>query len=140
MKRQKALALGTALSIMLTLSACTSVQEEQEAARVITALPTEVQGCTFLCDLDTAPRITMSSARFELKRMAALLGATHVVETLNYPQRLNRMTWDVGVALSGRAYLCPEGLGPKVNNPQGELKMPEFMPHPSLNSDQPLFN
>ena len=140
MKRQKVLALGTALSLMLTLSSCTNVQDEQEATRVITALPTEVQGCTFLGDLDTTPRITMSNARFELKRMAAKLGATHVVETLNYPQRVNRMSWDMGVALSGRAYLCPEGLGPKVNNPQGELKMPDFMPQPSLNSDRPIFN
>lgn len=145
-KHSRALCKSTLGALMLSallLGGCISPEQmkanEEMANSVITALPTEVQGCTFLGEVDARPRMSIATTRYELKILAAKLGATHVVETLSYPQKLNRLTWDYGVALTGRAYLCPEGLGPKVNNPQGELKMPDHMPQPTLNSESIFF-
>ena len=64
--------LGTiGLSSALLLTACVSPaemqQQEQLAAKVITALPTEVQGCTFLGNVDAQPRMSIGNSRFELK-------------------------------------------------------------------------
>lgn len=140
---RRMIALGAMLMVGLGLNGCMSPEEAQNnerlASSVVTALPLEVQGCTFLGEVDARPRMTIANSRYELKILAAKLGATHVVETLSYPQKLNRMTWDYGVALTGRAYLCPEGLGPKVSNPQAELKMPEHMPQATLNNESIFF-
>lgn len=140
MKRKTVLALmvGAVLGSM-AVSGCTSSAKEQQAQSVITALPTEVMGCTFVGNVDAPPRMTIETARFDLKVKASELGATHLVETYSYARQMNSLAPEVGVALSGRAYICPEGLGPKVNNPNGRLKMPDFMPQPTLNDDDPHF-
>lgn len=123
----------------ILLSACTSAYDEAAAQRVITALPHEVRGCTFLGNVDTAPRITIENARFDLKLKAATLGATHITESYAYAQLLNRLSSDMGIALSGRAYACPQGLGPIVSNQQAQARLNYDLPQPSLNDDDPYF-
>ncbi len=97
------------------LSGCVSDFERNIAYKVITSLPQEVEGCEFIADVDTTPRATVNNARFDLKLQAAKLGATHVVETHAYAAPIGLyFSPDIGVALSGRAYICPEGIGPKI--------------------------
>lgn len=117
--------------MLLVLNGCASPEQSQMAAQVITALPHEVKGCTFIDNIDARPRMSLASTRFDFKLKAAQLGATHVIETIAYPERTNKLSWDYGIALSGRAYKCPLGIGPTANNPEGELKAPEI-PQPSL--------
>ncbi len=106
------------------MTACISQEEIDEANLVVTAMAVEVQGCTFLGDVDVSPRATMGNARFELKRKAALLKATHVVEINAFCAPIGPFP-DFGYAMTGRAYWCPEGLGPKVSIPQANLESPE---------------
>lgn len=127
------LSLSTAL-----LSGCMSEQDIAAAEGVITALPTEVEGCTFLGNVDTVPRVVITNARFDLKLKAASLGATHVVETFAYPALLTG-GWDYGVALSGRAYLCPQGKGPILPKKEAELPAPDMPTPPSVNFDDDWF-
>lgn len=136
--RSLPLILGACFSAAL-LSACTSAHDEAMAERVITAMPTEVRGCTFLGNVDTAPRMTIENARFDLKLKAASIGATHIIESYAYAQLLNRLSSDVGIALSGRAYRCPEGLGPITNETKGQARIPYNLPQPTLNDDDPYF-
>ena len=113
MMRKTVLLLGLAGSLLL--SGCVSDFERNIAYKVITALPQEVQNCEFIADVDTTPRATVNNARFDLKLQAAKLGATHVVETHAYAAPIGLyFSPDIGVALSGRAYICPEGIGPKI--------------------------
>lgn len=98
-----------------SLSGCVSDFERDIAYKIITALPQEVEGCQFIADVDTTPRATVNNARFDLRLQAAKLGATHVVETHAYAAPIGLyFSPDVGVALSGRAYICPEGSGPVI--------------------------
>ncbi len=123
-------ALLTAAACLLC--SCVSPQEEAAAARVITALPQEVAGCTFLGDIDSYSRATIGAARFEIKLQAAHLGATHMVEMHVFPQLMGP-SFDFGYVLTARAYKCPLGLGPKLANPQAQLPTPELPPPPSVN-------
>lgn len=123
----------------LLLTGCVSDQEIASANSVITALPTEVEGCTFLGNIDTLPRMTITNARFDLRLKAANLGATHVVETFAYPALMGRPGWDYGVAMSGRAYLCPEGKGPILPKAEAKLPSPELPTPPSVNFDDEWF-
>lgn len=122
----------TAIPCAFLLSACVSAEDQAAANRVITALPQEVQGCTFLGNVDSRSRASIGPARFELKLQTAALGGTHLVETLAFPQLMGA-GWDFGTVLSGRAYRCPEGLGPKVEKPQSHLPSPELPTPPSVN-------
>lgn len=109
---------------MLSLQGCVTAADEYAASQVITATETEVEGCTFLGNVDTGARGTIQNARFELKLDTARLGGTHLVETHAYSALIGFYP-DFGVALSGRAYLCPEGKGPKVVSPQALLPTPD---------------
>ncbi|MGN0908601.1 MAG: hypothetical protein ACI4NA_03195 [Succinivibrio sp.] len=115
------LAAAAALSCAaMLLSGCYSNEEIQEAEKVVTALPSEVEGCRFVRDIDTAGAYaTIGQARFLLKRQAATDGATHIVETHAWPGLVAPRL--VGVGLSAREYVCPEGKGPLKASPQAEL-------------------
>lgn len=126
-------------SSAIVLNGCTSAQDEALANSVITALPNEVRGCVFLGNVDTAPRMTIENARFDLKLKAGMIGATHVTESYAYAQLLNRLSRDVGIALSGRAYRCPHGLGPIISDPQAKARLPYSLPQPTLNDDDPFY-
>ena len=107
--------------VTFSLQGCYSKQELNEANKIITALPTEVEGCTFIADVDTnAPFAHIDNARFSLKMAVAKLGGTHLVETHVYPRPLTRRM--LGVGLSGRAYKCPKGKGPLVSNDKALLQ------------------
>ena len=54
------------MPLSLTLSGCVSPEEVASANKIITALPTEVEGCTFLGDVDTAGSANIENARFFL--------------------------------------------------------------------------
>lgn len=122
---------STCLGLMLLLNGCASPEQSQMAAQVITALPHEVKDCIFIDNIDARPRMSLASARFDFKLKAAQLGATHVIEAIAYPERPNKLSWDFGLALSGRAYKCPAGVGPTQDNPEGILAAPEI-PQPSM--------
>ena len=117
----KTLLFGLTVSSAWLLNGCYSDAEMQSATKVITALPQEVAGCTFIADVDTnGARAMMEQARLELKIKAAKLGATHLVETFVYPGVLTRSL--LGVGLSARAYKCPAGKGPIVENKEVQKK------------------
>lgn len=116
------LSLTTVLSLCLTVS-CISQEEIDAANKIITAMPTEVTGCTFVGDVDVNPHATMGNARFDMKRMAAAMGATHVVEINAFCAPIGAFPY-FGYALTGRVYWCPEGLGPKVAVPEANLETP----------------
>ncbi len=125
---------GTILILSLAtmlISACYSDAEIAKAKKVITALPTEVSGCTFLGDVDVGVRANIENARFELLYKASLLNATHLVETHAYAGAVTYRL--VGVALSGRAYKCPQGLGPILTKDEAKIKFdipPEHLVFP----------
>lgn len=120
MKTKDFLPLITIVTCAVTLSGCISPAEEAAANRIITALPTEVEGCVFIKDIDSYSSINMEGARFQLKLKAAGYNATHVVETFAIPTVITRTT--LGVSLSGRAYRCPEGKGPKTAAATAEIQ------------------
>ena len=116
----KTAAAVLALSAAL-LSGCYSDKEIADANAVMTALPQEVTGCKFLADVDTSgARAAIGAARFSLKYETSKLGGTHLVETHAWPGILTHGM--IGVGLSGRAYKCSDGLGPKTENPEAQLK------------------
>ncbi len=117
----------------ILLSGCVSKSDEKRAEKIITALPTEVAGCTFLGDVDTAGSTTIGVSRFYLKLRAADRNATHLVETHAYTVGLAGRI--AGVALSGRAYRCPLGKGPILPNKDAEIKYDAPLIVPSLSSD-----
>lgn len=108
---------------LLLATSCISQEEIDEVNKVVTAMPSEVQGCTFVGDVDVSPRATMGNARFDMKRKALYLGATHVVEINAFCAPIGAFP-DFGYAMTGRAYWCPEGLGPKVAIPEARLETP----------------
>ncbi|MBP5244263.1 MAG: hypothetical protein J6Z28_06045 [Succinivibrio sp.] len=116
---KKALSIAACCAFVLT--GCMSAQEQEAANKIITALPTEVEGCTFIADVDNSgPYSTVPMARFNLKHQAAQLGATHLVEKYAYTAHITYKL--LGVVLSGRAYKCPLGKGPIMNNEAGKLQ------------------
>ena len=116
----------------LLLSGCsTSAEDEAKINSVITALPTEVVGCTFLGEVDSGSHtFTLQSARNYMRLAAAELGAntvveTHVIVTPDLPMYL----WPDPIFgrpyyspymdsetfyVTGRAYHCALGQGVKV--------------------------
>lgn len=120
------------------LTGCSLAENEAAASSVISASSDSVKACTFLGDIDTIARATLPNARYELKLAASKLGATHVVETAAYALPYNNLEWDLGIALSGRAYKCPVGQGPNVNDPNSFKQLPYDMPHPEVNRDDPM--
>lgn len=134
------LALICAFTVGLLLSGCAS-DAASSAAQVKTVLPEEVSTCRFLGTVDTTPRATIENARFDLQVLAGRMGATHLVETYAYARPINRLSRDMmGIALSGRAYLCPEGVGPTSSNPQAYQALPYDLPHPEVNDDDPFYH
>lgn len=118
------LSKGLLLSLgALFLCSCATEAEIAAANKIVTATETEVIGCTFLGNVDTGARGTINSARFELKLDVSALGGTHLVETHAYSALIGFYP-DFGVALSGRAYLCPEGKGPIVSSKKAFLETP----------------
>lgn len=116
---KKIFSIATCIAVVLT--GCMSAEEQAAANKVITALPTEVEGCTFIADVDNnGPYSTVGMARFNLKHQAAQMGATHLVEKYAHTEHISFKL--LGVVLSGRAYKCPAGKGPIVNNENGKLQ------------------
>lgn len=113
-------------------------ENEQAAAQVISVQESAVSQCTFLEEIDTPARATIGNARYELKLAASRLGATHVVERFAYAQPYNNLDWELGIALTGRAYRCPTGTGPQQDDPSSFKTLPYDMPHPEVNRDDPM--
>lgn len=103
------------------VSGCMSDEQIALSQSVIEALPDSINGCIFLGNVDSSARITLSDARYDLKYAAAMLGATHVVETHVYTAQLG-ISRDYGPALSGRAYKCQKGQGPASTDPKALLQ------------------
>lgn len=123
--------------IAASIQGCYSDQELNEANKVITALPTEVEGCVFIADVDTsAPFAHIDNARFSLKMQVAKLGGTHLVETHVYPLPLTRRM--LGVGMSGKAYKCPQGKGPVVSDERALLHRDFPLVNPYDDDDDPL--
>lgn len=135
MKGHKVLALVLGAGV---LSGCAMSPEDQALIdSVVTAMPNEVEGCSFVGNVDNfTTRTTIEGARNDLRLKAARLGANHVVETHLVVTPFNSFMWPErdfdfpGYAsminsseffMSGRAYLCPEGKGVKVARPQPPL-------------------
>lgn len=119
----------------LGLSGCSINPEDQALIdSVVTALPNEVEGCSFVGNVDNVTvRPSIEWARNELRLQAARLGANHVVETHLAVAPYRSFLWSerdfefpghasminaTQFYMSGRAYLCPEGKGVKVARPQ----------------------
>ena len=111
--------LCTLLAAVPLLNGCFSEQEVASAREVVTALPVEIVGCTFVGNVDIEGRAVIQTARLELKIETARLGGTHVVETHAYATLL--VPHMLGVAVSGRAYKCPPGKGPKLPSEHAEI-------------------
>ena len=104
---------------LLTLNGCaSSPDDEAMVASVITALPTEVTGCTFITEVDNNfAASTMATARNRLKLQVAQVGGNTLVETYAV-KTLAEPFWgrpfyqglaaysDEGFYITGRAYLC----------------------------------
>lgn len=137
---------AVALSAAL-LSGCAMTPEEQaQIESVMTALPTEVEKCTFLGDVTTTS-FTLEHARMSLKLQVAQLGGNHLVETsvnavnspaFGYGFRGEPYFYgmDTTFYLSGRAYYCPAGTGVKglvpVKKPVSQLLKDGPLPeHPA---------
>lgn len=120
----------------ISVQGCYSDQELQLANKIITALPTEVEGCTFIADVDTsAPYAHIDNARFFLKMQVSKLGGTHLVETHVYPLPLTRRM--LGLGMSGRAYKCPLGKGPLITDDKALLERDFPLVNP-YDDDDPL--
>lgn len=135
------LSVGILLSSFIAsfmLSGCSNSVQESAAEAVISSPASAVKHCQFLEEIDTIARATIGNARYELKSKAAALGATHVVELYAYAEPFNSFSWDLGVALTGRAYRCPQGTGPLDDDPDALKSLPYDMPHPEVNRDDPL--
>lgn len=109
-----------------SLMGCSSYTDQELAAmeQVVTALPNEVEGCTFLGDINSNyGSFTINGARNVLKLKTAQLGGNHLVET-NLAVRAGYMfppsNWDSPwmdqdeFYMTGRAYYCPAGKGVTV--------------------------
>lgn len=134
----KRLAPCCMLALGLTLTGCSLSEDEQVAAAILSSSEEGVKGCTFLKEIDTRARATIGNARYELKLAASKIGATHVVEMFAYATTYNNLDWELGIALTGRAYLCQNGQGIKQEDPSSYKELPYDMPHPGVNRDDPM--
>lgn len=120
---------ASAIAAAFVLNGCAAYTPEEESmiASVVTALPTEVEGCTFLGDVaNQYGAVNLASARNQIKLQAAMLGANHVVETnmgvspgMFFYRDSPFIAGPSGYTpdqfyLTGRAYICPEGKGVKT--------------------------
>lgn len=115
--------LGLIALMALSVSACSAYSniEQAQIDSVVTALPHEVEGCTFLGEVDNAyGSFSIQSARNILKLKTAQLGGNHLVETnmaVGYDRFMPPPHWDTPFFeqdqffLLGRAYACPLGKG-----------------------------
>lgn len=165
----KAVAAACMVGAAWLVSACATPPENQaKIDSVITALPTEVEKCTFLGEVDSQfLTFVLEEARNRLKIQTANLGGNTLVEThlavsstcsymypdpwFDHPAWANTMN-NQGFYLTGRAYYCPDGMGVKaaphlINKAQqarSQLLLPaitadsEAAPAPDPNKPQPL--
>lgn len=123
--------------IIAGLTGCASSEADQALINgVVTALPTEIEGCVFLGNVDNDfVSYSIEGARNNLKLKAARLGANHLVEThlavspsysYLWPERMfddPAFAYAInsqGFFLTGRAYLCHPGQGVKTVRKQGQ--------------------
>lgn len=114
---------GLCAAAMTLVSACNSTDPQTQSMidSVVTALPSEVEGCTFLGNVDTDyGSYSIQAARNHLRLKTAQLGGNHLVEThlgVSAGTVFYSRHWGGPYAdpdtylLSGRAYFCPEGKG-----------------------------
>ena len=118
-------------AMTLLLGGCISAEEKAQAKKIVTALPHEVIGCTFIADIDNSgPHSTIGQARFALMLEAAKLGGTHMVEMHAFPAHITFRL--IGVELSARVYKCPEGRGPTVTRDEALMKVDYPMVDPEI--------
>lgn len=122
------LALVVSASLVVVSGCATAPEDQAMIESVVTALPQEVEGCTFVGNVDNDYiSYTMQAARNNLRFKAAQLGANTLVEThlavtpsmsYLYPDPwFGHGAWAntmnaPSFFLSGRAYRCPAGKGP----------------------------
>lgn len=132
-------ALTLAFTSAQLLSGCASNEEKEGMRLVINAAEDQVKGCLFLGNFETTPRATIENARYDLKLIAVRRGGTHIVEQQAYADLMNRLSDDMGIAISARIYKCPVGKGSTVDNPAARVKLEYDLPQPSVNNDDPWF-
>ncbi len=102
--------------VALCLQGCYSQAKLDAANSVVTAKDSSLKECTKLQTLHTKTGyLYIDSARLDLKMQTAKLGGTHLVETEAIPFIYERHF--IEVILSGDAYKCPLGTGPKESSP-----------------------
>lgn len=136
-------------TLSLWLGGCATPPENLAMiSQVVTALPQEVEGCSFIGEVDNDHvRYTIQGARDNLRLQTARLGANTVVEThllvtpdvtILYPYSwfssapLSTVS-SPSFYLSGRAYICGEGQGPK-RQLQGTQRLFKNTPNPLVNT------
>ena len=109
------LALVVSASLVVVSGCATAPEDQAMIESVVTALPQEVEGCTFVGNVDNDYiSYTVQAARNNLRFKAAQLGANTLVEThpwFGHGAWANTMNAP-SFFLSGRAYRCPAGKGP----------------------------
>lgn len=122
-RKRKTLALAGVVGIMsLMLSGCAvSPEDEAKINSVTTALPQDIEGCTFLGDVTNSfSQYSIEGARDDLKLKTANLGGNQLVEThlVSDGNVAFDPFYDRGIIanmngffMSGRAYYCPAGKG-----------------------------
>lgn len=132
-------ALSIALASAHMVSGCASNEEQEGMRLVVNAAEDQVKGCLFLGNFETSPRATIENARYDLKLITVRRGGTHMVERYAYADLMNRLSDDMGIAITARIYKCPAGKGSTVDNPASRVKLEYDLPQPSVNNDDPLF-
>lgn len=132
-------ALSIALASSHMVSGCASNEEQEDMRLVVNAAEDQVKGCLFLGNFETTPRATIENARYDLKLITVRRGGTHMVERYAYADLMNRLSDDMGIAITARIYKCPAGKGSTVDNPASRVKLEYDLPQPSVNNDDPLF-
>ena len=132
-------ALSIALASFNMVSGCASNEEQEDMRLVVNAAEDQVKGCLFLGNFETTPRATIENARYDLKLITVRRGGTHMVERYAYADLMNRLSDDMGIAITARIYKCPAGKGSTVDNPASRVKLEYDLPQPSVNNDDPLF-
>lgn len=132
-------ALSIALASSHMVSGCASNEEQDDMRLVVNAAEDQVKGCLFLGNFETTPRATIENARYDLKLITVRRGGTHMVERYAYADLMNRLSDDMGIAITARIYKCPAGKGSTVDNPASRVKLEYDLPQPSVNNDDPLF-
>ncbi len=101
-----------ALTLLTGCTAATDSSLKAAAAGVVTAMPSELQGCERIGFVGTSAQRSLGAARALAKFEAARIGATHIVETAAYSAQVT--FYDFGIALEADAYKCPLGAGPRL--------------------------